>query len=76
MAGLDQRNVYKFDGSHPARWLAQMEKYFRLNYIMDDVTQLSVGIMYLDHEIWQWWQCDKKMPSKGNYLADVRKIYL
>jgi len=58
MAGLDLnlRDLYLFDGSHPAKWLAQMEKCFRLNYIMDDQTQLSVGIMYLDNERLQWWQ--------------------
>ena len=58
MASLGQnlRDLYKFDGSHPAKWLAQMEKCFRLNYIMDDETQLSVGKMYLDNERLQWWQ--------------------
>eukprot|EP00253_Pinus_taeda_P016779 PITA_16779 len=48
--------MYKFDGSHLATWIAQMEQYFTLNYILDDATQLSVGIMYLDNERWQWWQ--------------------
>ena len=48
-------DMYKFDGSHPATWLAQMEQYFTLNHIRDDVTQLSVGRMYLHNEIWQWW---------------------
>jgi len=48
--------MYKFDGSHPTGWIAQMEQYFNLNYILDNVTQLSVGIMYLDNERWQWWQ--------------------
>ena len=48
--------MYKFDGSHPATWIAQMEQYFTLNYILDDVTQLSVSFMYLDNERWQWWQ--------------------
>ena len=58
MAALGQnfRDLYKFDGSHPAKWLAQMEKYFRLNYIIDDETQLSVGKLYLDNERRQWWQ--------------------
>eukprot|EP00253_Pinus_taeda_P012319 PITA_12319 len=36
-------DMYKFDGSHPATWIAQMEQYFTLNHIMDDATQLSVG---------------------------------
>ena len=48
-------DMYKFDGSHPATWIAQMEQYFTLNHIMDDATQLSVGSMYLDNERWQWW---------------------
>jgi len=58
MAGLDLnlRDLYTFDGSHPAKWLAQMEKCFILNYIMDYATQLSVGQIYLDNERLQWWQ--------------------
>eukprot|EP00253_Pinus_taeda_P006137 PITA_06137 len=36
-------DMYKFDRSHPATWLAQMEQYFTLNHIRDDATQLSVG---------------------------------
>ena len=47
-------DLYKFDGSHPAQWLAQMEKYFKLNHILDDWTKLNVGTMYLDSERWQW----------------------
>ena len=43
-------DMYKFDGSHLATWLAQMEQYFTLNHIRDDATQLSVGSMYLDNE--------------------------
>lgn len=49
-------DMYKFDGSHLTAWIAQMEQYFNLNYILDNSIQLSVGIMYLDNEIWQWWQ--------------------
>jgi len=47
--------MYKFDGSHLAIWLAQMEQYFTLNYIKDDATKLSVGSLYLDQERWQRW---------------------
>ena len=47
-------DMYKFDGSHLATWLAQMEQYFTLNHIRDDATQRSVGSMYLDNERWQW----------------------
>ena len=45
-------DMYKFDGSHLATWLAQMEQYFTLNHIRDDATQLSVGSMYLDNKRW------------------------
>ena len=43
-------DMYKFDGSHLAAWIAQMDKYFNLSYILDNAIQLSVGIMYLDNE--------------------------
>lgn len=52
--------MYKFDGSNPAIWLAQMEQYFTLEHIVDDETKLSVAAIYLDQEIWQWWQCHQK----------------
>ena len=50
------RDLYKFDGSHPARWLAQMEQSFNRNNILDNETQLMVASMYLDNERRQWWQ--------------------
>eukprot|EP00253_Pinus_taeda_P027778 PITA_27778 len=49
-------DMHKFDGSHPAAWIAQMEEYFNLNNILDNETQLMVGSMYLDSERWQWWE--------------------
>jgi len=52
--------MYKFYGSHSAVWIAQMEQYFTLNYILDNATQLSVGIMYLENERWQWWQWNQR----------------
>lgn len=48
-------DMYKFDGSHPAIWISQMEQYFTLNHIRDDETKLTVGSLYLDQERWQWW---------------------
>eukprot|EP00253_Pinus_taeda_P028424 PITA_28424 len=35
---------------------AQMEHYFKLNHILDYVTQLMLGSMYLDNERCQWWE--------------------
>lgn len=48
-------DMYKFDGSNPTVWEAQMEQYFILNDIRDDQTKLSVGALYLDQERWKWW---------------------
>ena len=36
-------DMHKFDGSHPAAWIAQMEQYFNLNNILDNETRLMVG---------------------------------
>lgn len=44
--------MYKFDGSDPAIWVAQMQQYFTLNHIVDDETKLCVGAIYLDQERW------------------------
>lgn len=41
-------DMHKFDGSNSIAWVAQMEYYFNLNYILDNETQLMVGSMYLD----------------------------
>ena len=49
-------DMHKFDGSHPAAWIEQMEQYFNLNNILDNETQRMVGSMYLDIERWQWWE--------------------
>jgi len=54
--GPPKLDMHKFDGYHPAAWIAQMEQYFNLNNILDDETQLMVGSMYLDNERWQWWE--------------------
>eukprot|EP00253_Pinus_taeda_P027980 PITA_27980 len=53
-------DMHKFDGSHPAAWIAQMEQYFNMNNILDNETQLMVGSMYLDNERWQWWEWHRR----------------
>ena len=69
MAGPNRnlRDLYKFDGSHPARWLAQMEQSFNQNNILDNETQLMVASMYLDNERRQWWQ--EHQRSSGRFLT-------
>ena len=59
--------VNKFNGSDPAGWVSQMEHYFSLHNITDDMAKLRVAVLYLDFERWQWWQWYKK--AYGGYIA-------
>jgi hypothetical protein len=42
--------VKKIDGKDPMGWVTQMEHYFSLHNIIDDLAKLRYGILYLDHE--------------------------
>jgi hypothetical protein len=42
----------KFDGLDPLGWVTQMEHYFSLHGIIDDLHKLKVGVLYLDVEHW------------------------
>jgi hypothetical protein len=48
--------VNKFDGSNPTGWVTQMEHYFSLHGITDELSKLRYGVLYLDLEHWQWWK--------------------
>ena len=52
---LKLKALYRFDGCHPAKWLATMKKYFELDHVDDDYNQLKMGSNYLDYEIRQWY---------------------
>jgi hypothetical protein len=49
-------DVTKFDGSDRTSWVTQMEHYFSLYNIKDDLAKLWYGVLHLDQERWQWWQ--------------------
>jgi len=66
-------DMHKFDGSHPAAWVAQMEQYFNLNNILDNETQLMVGSMYLDNERWQWWEWHQRCNGSFMTWATFKK---
>jgi len=72
-------DLYKFDGSHPAKWLAQMEQYFKLNHILDDWTKLTVGTRYLDNEREQWveWyqRCNGPFQSWAQFAKSLRSRF-
>jgi hypothetical protein len=52
-------DVTKFYGSDPTGWVTQMEHYFSLYNITDDLAKLRYGVLHLDQEHWQWWQWRK-----------------
>jgi hypothetical protein len=59
--------VNKFDGSDPTSWVTQMELYFSLYNITDDLAKLRYGVLHLDLERWQWWKWRKN--ARQGYLA-------
>jgi hypothetical protein len=59
--------THKLDGSELARWVSQMEHYLSLYHIQDDETKIHVGVLYMDQELWKWWQWHKKFyPREPN----------
>jgi hypothetical protein len=60
-------DVTKFDGSDPTSWVTQMEHYFSLYDITDDLAKLWYGVLHLDQERLQWWQWRK--TSRQGYIA-------
>jgi hypothetical protein len=49
----------KFDGSDLTSWVTQMEHYFSLYDIIDELDKLWYDVIHLDQERWQWWQWRK-----------------
>jgi hypothetical protein len=64
---LPRVDVTKFDGSDPTGWVTQMEHYFSLYNITNDLAKLQYGVLHLDQERWQWWQWRK--TSRQGYIA-------
>jgi hypothetical protein len=51
---LPRVDVKKFDGLDPMGWVTQIEHYFTLHGITDELAKLCYGVFHLDHERWQW----------------------
>jgi hypothetical protein len=64
---LPRVDVTKFDGLDPTGWVTQMEHYFSLYNIIDDLAKLQYGFLHLDQECWQWWQWRK--TSRQGYIS-------
>jgi hypothetical protein len=52
---LPRVDMTKFDGSDPTGWVTQIEHYFYLYRITDDLAKLRYGVLHIDQECWQWW---------------------
>jgi hypothetical protein len=61
---LPRVDVTKFDGSNPISWVTQMEHYFSLYGITDDLAKLWYGVLHLDQQYWQWWKW-RKIARQG-----------
>jgi hypothetical protein len=64
---LPRVDVTKFDGLDPTGWVTQMEHYFSLYNIIDDLAKLRYGVLHLDQERWQW----RKNFSSRVYCLDT-----
>jgi hypothetical protein len=60
-------DVTKLYGSYPTGWVTQMEHYFSLYGIMNELDKLRYGVLHLDQEHWQWWQWRKNVQQ--GYVA-------
>jgi hypothetical protein len=68
--GLLHVDVTKFYGSNPTGWVNQMEHYFSLYKIIDELAKLWYSVLHLDQERWQWWQWTKLL-IKGMLLGQT-----
>jgi hypothetical protein len=64
---LPRVDVTKFDCSDPIDWVTQMEHYFSLYNIKDDLSKLQYGVVHLNQEHWRWWQWRK--TSRQGYIG-------
>jgi hypothetical protein len=62
--------VNKFDGSDPTSWVTQMEHYFSLHGITDDLAKLCYGVLHLDLEHGNGGN-DKKGTPRVSFLDTV-----
>jgi hypothetical protein len=60
-------DVKKFDGSNPIDWVTQMEHYFSLYDITNELNKLQYGVLHLDEYCWKWWKWRKN--DRQGYVA-------
>jgi hypothetical protein len=72
-------DVTKFYGSDPTGWVTQMEHYFSLYGIIDELAKLRYGVLHLDQEHWKWWQ-SRKNACQGyvawtHFVAELYELF-
>jgi hypothetical protein len=70
---LPRVDVNKFDGSDPTGWVTQMEHYFSLHGITDELAKLRYGVLHLDLERWRW--CKKACQGYVAWTQFVVELY-
>jgi len=66
----------KFDSSYPTGWVTQMEHYFSLNGITDELEKLHYDVLHLDPKWWQWWKwCKKERQGYVSWTQFVSDLY-
>jgi hypothetical protein len=69
---LPRVEVKKFDGSNPMGWVTQMEHYFSLHDITNDLAKLCYSVFYLDPECWKWCKNSRKgYVAWTHIVADI-----
>ena len=70
---LPRIEVNKFESMDPNIWVTQMEHYFSLHGINDDLDKIHYGILHLDPKWWKW----HKNPLQGYvyWTQFVAEIY-
>jgi len=70
---LPKVDVNKFDASNPTFLVTQLEHYFSLHGINDELMKLHVGVLYLDLEHWKW--CNNSHRGYISWDQFVTNIY-
>jgi hypothetical protein len=72
-------DVTKFYGSDPTGWVTQMEHYFSLYGIIDELAKLRYGVLHLDQEHWKWWKWRKNAcqgyVSWTHFVAELYELF-
>jgi hypothetical protein len=70
---LPRVEVNRFGGSYPIGWVTEMEHYFSLHGITNDLAKLHYGVLYLDLECWKW--CRKIHHGYVAWTQFVENLY-